>query len=165
MFKSIITMSAILMTSAAFAVETPITGNVESKCSIYTDTAGVYGNPTPSTLSTAPADGGVTPVVRYDVAVASAYTAKISWPQGFTTSPTLNDSVVWDGDTIVSNTSDAGMSGYEAAKIEYDNVTEFGLTVAGSTWFSIDSTIAYGVAKPLPGGVYKSNVVAECIAD
>ena len=165
MFKSIITMSAILMTSAAFAVETPIVGNVESKCSIYTDTAGVYGNPTPSTLSTAPADGGVTPVVRYDVAVASAYTAKISWPQAFTTSPTLTDSVVWDGDTIVSNTSDAGMSGYEAAKIEYDNVTEFGLTVAGSTWFSIDSTIAYGVAKPLPGGVYKSNVVAECIAD
>ena len=165
MLKSISYISAGLMIATMASAQTPITGNVSSKCSIYTDTPGVYGNPTPDVLSTAPADGGVTPVVRYDVATAAAYTAKISWPQAFTTSPTLTDSVVWDGDTIVSNTSDAGMSGYEAAKIEYDNVTEFGLAVAGSTWFSIDSTIAYGVAKPLPGGVYKSNVVAECIAD
>ena len=54
---------------------------------------------------------------------------------------------------------------YGEAKVEYDNVTEFDLTLAGSTWFSVESEAKYGVGKSLPGGEYKANVVAECIAD
>tara|TARA_R110000868_G_scaffold34445_1_gene124474 strand:- start:756 stop:1253 length:498 start_codon:yes stop_codon:yes gene_type:complete len=165
MFKSTLTLGAILLATSAFANETPITGNVSSKCSIYTDTTGVYGNPTPSTLSTLTTDGGVMPVVRYDVATAAAYTAKISYPLSFSQAPTLTDAVAFTGNAEVSNTSDAGMSGYEAAKVQYENVTEFGLTVAGSTWFKVTSAVAYGSAKALPGGTYTANVVAECIAD
>ena len=167
MFKHLIfsSVAAIMLGGSVGAAETPITGNVASKCSIFTDTAGVYGNPTPDELSTIPADGGVYPVVRYDVAIADYYTAKISWPISFTSAPSLSDSVTWDGEVTVSNTSDTNMSGYEAAKIEYDNHTEYDLSVAGSTWFQVESEAKYGVGKSLPGGEYKANVVAECIAD
>ena len=167
MFKQLVTLGAIglMSSSAAIAAETPITGNVSSKCSIFTDVPGVYGNPTPDELSTLPADGGVYPVVRYDVSIADYYTAKISWPNSFSSAPNLTDSVTWDGEVEVSNTSDAGMSGYEAAKVEYENHTEYDLSVAGSTWFKITSEATYGVGKSLPGGEYKANVVAECIAD
>ena len=166
MLKSILTLSTIaMMSTAAYAADTPITGNVESKCSIYTDTAGVYGNPNPDELSTLPADGGVMPVVRYDVSIADYYTAKISWPDTFTTSPSLTDSLTWDGEVEVSATSDTGMAGYEAAKVEYDNHTEYDLTVAGSAWFKITSNVTYGVDKSLPGGEYKANVTAVCIAN
>ena len=53
----------------AFA-DVDITGNVEAKCVIQTTKNGVYGNPTASTLSTTPANGGVLPVIRFDVAIA-----------------------------------------------------------------------------------------------
>lgn len=164
MFKSIVTLSAIVMGTASFAAETPIVGNVSTKCSIFTDKAGVYGNPTPDTLSTDPADGGVTPVVRYDVSVADYYIAKITWPNSFTSSPSLSDAVAWDGSVEVSATSDAAMAGYEAAKVEYDNVTEYDLTAAGTTWFKVNSNVSYGVGKALPGGEYKAATLAECIA-
>ena len=157
-------MGVILMGTAAYATDSPISGNVSSKCSIYTDVAGVYGNPNPDELSTKPADGGVKPIIRYDVTIADYYTAKISWPNAFTTSPTLTDSVSWDGEVSVSSTSEAGMSGYEAAKVEYDNHTEYDLTVAGTTWFEVESEITYGVDEPLPGGEYKANVTAVCLA-
>ena len=165
MFKQLVILGAIGMVSNAVAAETtPITGNVSSKCSIFTDTTGVYGNPTPDELSTKAADGGIDPVVRYDVTVADKYKAKISWPNSFSTSPSLTDAVNWDGETKVKSHSVSGMSAYEAAKVEYENHTEFGLTLAGSTWFSIESEAKYGSAKSLPGGEYKANVVAECIA-
>lgn len=165
MFKSIFTLGAIgLMSTAAFANETPITGNISSKCSIFTDTPGVYGNPTPDELSTKAADGGVDPIVRYDVTVADKYKAKISWPNSFTSSPSLSDAVNWDGETTVASHSVSGMSAYEEAKVEYENHTEFGLTLAGSTWFKIESEAKYGSAKALPGGEYKASVVAECVA-
>jgi hypothetical protein len=165
MLKTITFTSAILLASSVMAAEFPIVGQVSSKCSIYTDTPGVYGNPTPDKLSTASADGGVLPIIRYDVTAADYYLAKISWPNAFTSSPTLTDATDWDGEVEVSNTSDAGMSGYEAAKVEYDNHTEYDMSVAGSTWFSISSTVLYGQGKSLPGGEYKANVVAECIAE
>lgn len=152
------------LTSFTAASETPITGTVASKCSIFTETTGVYGNPTPDKLSTASADGGVVPVIRYDVATASAYKAKISWPTSFSTSPTLTDSLAWDGEATVGSVSDAGMSAYEAAKVEYNNTTEFDLTIAGSTWFNVTSSVLYGQGKALPGGTYTAMVVAECIA-
>ena len=110
-----------------------ITGNVSAKCIIQTDKAGVYGNPSASVLSTAPSDGGVLPVIRFDVAIADYYTANITHPTSFTSSPALTDNVTWTGSTSVTKTSDAGMSGYDAAKVVYDNTTVFDLTVAGST--------------------------------
>ena len=160
-----LTSAALLGAGTASAVDTPITGNVSSKCSIYTDKAGVYGNPSPDKLSTAPTDGGILPIIRYDVAIADYYTAKITWPNSFSSSPSLTDSLTWDGEVEVSSTSDTGMSGYEAAKVEYENHTEYDLTVAGSTWFKVTSTVEYGVDKSLPGGEYTAIVEAQCIAD
>ena len=148
----------------AFAEETPISGLVQTRCLITTDTNGVYGNPLPSKLSTLAADGGVVPVVRYDVTLADSYLAKITTPTSFSTSPTLSDSVTWTGTTAVSKTSDAGMSGYEAAKVTYGSTTQFDLTIAGSTWFSSESTAIYGVSKSFVGGSYTAIVLAECIA-
>lgn len=165
MLRTIFALSTFFVAGFAHAESVPITGNVSSKCSIYTDTSGVYGNPTPDSLSTDPVDGGVFPIVRYDVTIADYYTAKISWPQSFVSSPNLTDALNWDGEVTVSSTSDALMSGYEAAKIEYDNVTEYDLSVAGSTWFQIDSEVTYGFGKSFPGGEYSANITAECIAN
>lgn len=165
MFRTIVTLGALGFATSAFAANAPIEGNVASKCSIFTDTPGVYGNPTPDELSTKAADGGIEPVIRYDVTIADYYTAKISWPNSFSSSPSLTDALNWDGEVTVVATSDTGMSGYEAAKTEYENHTEYELSVAGSTWFEIESTVTYGSDKAFPGGEYKANVVAECIAD
>tara|TARA_Y100000385_G_scaffold265646_1_gene300105 strand:- start:259 stop:747 length:489 start_codon:yes stop_codon:yes gene_type:complete len=141
-----------------------ITGNVSAKCIIQTDKAGVYGNPSASVLSTAPSDGGVLPVIRFDVAIADYYTANITHPSSFTSSPALTDNVTWTGSTSVTKTSDAGMSGYDSAKVVYDNTTVFDLTVAGSTWFSTSSTATYAASKPFTGGTYVAVVQASCIA-
>ena len=111
----------------------PITGTVEAKCVIQTTKDGVYGNPIASKLSTTPADGGVLPVIRFDVSLADRYTANITHPTSFSTSPTLNDTVSWTGSTSVTQTSVAGMSAYEAAKVVVENTTIFDLTLAGST--------------------------------
>jgi hypothetical protein len=150
--------------SGAFAEEVPITGNVESKCVITTDTSGVYGNPAPDELTTRLADGGVPAIVRYDVIAADYYKAIISYPNEFTTSPSLNDTVSWEGDVTVDQVSDTQMSGYDTNKIEYNNSTEYELEFAGSTWFKVGSTAEYGVGKSFPGGQYRSVVTAECIA-
>ena len=56
------------------------------------------------------------------------------------------------------------MSGYDAAKVVYDNTTVFDLTVAGSTWFSTASSATYAASKPFVGGVYTAVVQASCIA-
>lgn len=166
MLRSIIVLGTVAIASSSLAAETPITGNVSSKCSIYTDVAGVYGNPNPDELSTLPADGGVLPIVRYDVSIANYYTAKIAYPIEFTTSPSLTDSLTWTGQVEVATMSDAtGMADYETNKVTYDNVTEYDLTAAGSTWFKVTSGVTYGVDKSLPGGEYKAAVTALCIAN
>ena len=166
MLRSIIVLGTVAIASSSLAAETPITGNVSSKCSIYTDVAGVYGNPNPDELSTLPADGGVLPIVRYDVSIANYYTAKIAYPIEFTTSPSLTDSLTWTGQVEVATMSDAtGMANYETNKVTYDNVTEYDLTAAGSTWFKVTSGVTYGVDKSLPGGEYKAAVTALCIAN
>ena len=149
---------------AVCAAEVPIEGTVQSRCVIETDTPGVYGNPNAYTLTTSPTDGGVLPIVRFDVTLADAYKAKITHPTDFSASPTLNDTQTWTGSTEVSSMSDAGMSGYEAAKVEYGSTTEFDLTVAGSTWFKTSSTATNGGDKAFPGGTYRAIVEAECIA-
>ena len=142
-----------------------IAGSVEAKCIIQTDTGGIYGNPTATKLSTLPADGGVIPIVRYDVAVANYYTAKITHPSAFSSSPTLTDTVAWTGVSSVAQTTDAGMAAYDAAKVVYGSTTNFNLSIAGSTWFKTASTATYGVSKAFPGGSYTAIVQAECIAN
>lgn len=163
--KAIVTSLALCAFSglASAAIDVPITGNIESKCVITTDTPGVFGNPTPDKLSTLPADGGVLPIIRYDIIEADYYKASIAWPNSFTTSPVLNDQVVWDGEVEVSEVSDANMD-FETDKVEWENVTEFDLDVAGSAWFKVESEAEYGYGKSFPGGQYRAAVVAECIA-
>lgn len=154
-----------LFSAQAIAEEAIITGNVESKCVINTDINGVYGNPTAGTLSTLPADGGVLPVIRYDVALGNAYTAKITAPNSFSTSPSLTDNVEWTGEVEVSEVSDTAMADYETDKVEYDYTTEFDMHTAGTTWFKITSTAEYGYGRAYPAGTYRSIVMAECIAN
>lgn len=165
MLKVISTTVALFLAAPAFAESVPITGNVSSKCTVYTDVAGVYGNPTPDELSTDSVDGGVFPIIRYDVTVGDYYTAKVSWPTSFASSPSLTDALNWDGEVTVSQTSSAAQAGYETDKVEYDNVTEYDLTQSGSVWFSVDSSVTYGYGKSFPGGDYVANVTAECIAN
>jgi hypothetical protein len=147
------------------AEEVRITGNVSAKCSIFTDVSGVYGQPTPNKLSTATADGGVQPIVRYDVASAGYYTAKITYPTAFSSSPSLSDTLTWTGNVEVSATSDVGMAGYEAAKVQYDATTEYDLSVAGTTWFKVSSAATYGYDKSYPAGEYTALVEALCVAN
>jgi hypothetical protein len=158
------TMMLTICAFPAFADNADIVGNVDAKCVIQTDKSGVYGNPIASKLSTTPADGGVLPIIRFDVSIADSYTANITHPTSFTSSPSLSDTLVWTGSTSVTQTSDAGMSGYEAAKTLVNDTTIFDLTLAGSTWFSTSSVAVYGAAKPFPGGTYTAVVQAECIA-
>ena len=164
MNKLLILPVALACTGAIASSNIPITGSVESKCVIQTDTDGVYGNPTADKLSTAVADGGVLPVVRYDIVTANAYKAVISHPDSFSSSPTLTDTVSWTGSTTLTNSSDSNMSAFNDNKVTYNNSSEFDLTVAGSAWFSITSTAEYGYDKAFPAGTYSAMVTAECIA-
>ena len=153
-----------LLSGSTYAVDVPITGEVQSRCTIDTDTAGVYGNPNAYTLTTTPADGGVLPVTRFDVTLADAYYARVTHPDTFSTAPSGNATVTFTGSTEVKTVGDAGMSGYEAAKTTFGNSTQYDLTVAGSLWLKTSSTATNGGDKAFPGGTYRSVVVAECIA-
>lgn len=155
---------ALMLPASAQAQDTIIEGNILSKCIINTDNQGVYGNPTPDKLSTTPANGGVEPVIRYDVAVADFYIARITTPTSFSSSPTLTDTVTWTGSSSVGEVSDAGMSAYETNKVTFESTTEFDLTIAGTTRFDISSEAEYGAGKAFPGGTYRAVVQAECIA-
>ena len=162
--KKLVVGSLLFCASVAHAEDVYIEGTVESRCMITTDTPGVYGNPTPYELSTAPADGGVVPIVRYDVITGDYYKAVISYPDSFSSSPTLDDITTWTGEVSVEEVSDTAMSDYETNKVEYSNVTEFELTTAGTTWFSVDSSVEYGAQTSLPAGDYVAIVEAECVA-
>ena len=151
--------------SVVVAATAPITGNVQSRCIISTDTAGVYGNPNAYTLTTTPADGGQLAVVRYDVTLANAYYAEITAPSSFSTAPNLPDVVTWTGDTEVQAVSDAtGMGSYETDKVELGMTDKYDLTATGSTWFKTSSTATMGGNKAFPGGEYTALVEAVCIA-
>lgn len=165
MFKKVMVAAVALFATTAYGqVDVPVTGKVESKCVVTTDTIGIYGNPSPSILSTDTVDGGVEPVIRFDVLQAEFYKARIIHPNQFSESPALNDVVTWTGSTSVKEVTDALMSAYDNDKIEYDNVTEVDLDVAGSTWFKVSSEATYGVGKAFPAGTYRTIVAAECIA-
>jgi len=166
MFKKILMISALsLITFTAQAENVPITGNVQSRCVISVDTPGVYGNPNAYTLTTASTDGGVQPIVRFDVTLADAYYAQITTPTSFSQSPSLNDTVTWTGSTEVSTVSDAtNMASYETNKVTFGQSTQYDLTATGSTWFKSSSTATYGGNRAFPGGSYQANVEAVCIA-
>lgn len=165
MIKQIIsTLVLVAATVSAQSAEIPIRGMVTSKCVINTDTAGVFGNPVPNLLSTARADGGLQPVVRYDVVQGGFYKATITTPTEFTTSPVLPDVVNWTGLVDVTRVSDVAMSAYTTNKIVYNNTSEFDLTVPGSVWFSTTSKANYGFEKSFPAGEYRAVIIAECIA-
>jgi hypothetical protein len=164
MFKKILIASLISVPIMSFSEDVPITGRVTPKCVIYTEVPGVYGNPTPSVLSTLAADGGVQPIIRYDVVQAGYYKAVITTPTSFSTSPTLPDVVNWTGSVDVSRVTDAAMSAYSTNKSEYNSTTEITLTVPGSVWFKADSKAEYGYNKAFPAGDYRAIVTASCIA-
>ena len=158
-------LGAIGLTSFAQAETVPITGQVESRCVIVTDTAGVYGNPNAYTLTTDPSQGGVESVVRFDVTLADSYYARITSPTEFSSSPNLPDVVTWTGNTEVDAVSDASTMGtYESNKIQYGNTDQYDLTATGSTWFKTSSEAVLGGSRPYPGGNYTALVLAECIA-
>ena len=163
--KKITAAAFLLSATCAMATDSPINGTVQPKCSVYTETQGVYGNPLPNKLDTLPASGGTKASIRYDVAQANFYLARITHPIAFSSSPTLDDAVSWTGSSVVGQVSVAEMSAYEAAKvISPSNVTTFDMTLAGSTWFTVSSTATYGYNKALPAGNYTAIIKADCIA-
>jgi hypothetical protein len=163
--KTITAVALLMSANYALATDSPINGTVQPKCSVYTETQGVYGNPLPNKLDTLPASGGTKASIRYDVAQANFYLARITHPDSFSSSPTLDDAVAWTGSSVVGQVSVAAMSDYEAAKvISPVNVTTFDLTLAGSTWFTVSSTATYGYNKALPAGNYTAIIKADCIA-
>ena len=162
----LITIGLMLGATTAYAANIDITGTVQSRCIVNTDTPGVYGNPNAYTLTTLPASAGQVPIVRIDSSLANAYNAQISYPTSFSTSPSLSDTTAWEGAVGVEQTSSADMSGYQAASTTTGAMRIYPLSIAGTTWFSVASTATYGGGqqKPFPGGSYKAVILAECIA-
>lgn len=149
----------------AAAEQVPITGTVESRCIIQTDSAGTFGNPNAYTLTTTPADGGDPAIVRFDITLADAYYAEITPPTAFSSAPSLPDQVTWTGSVEVSAVSDAtNMGTYETNKVELGNMDRYDMTATGSTWFKINSTATMGGNKAFPGGTYTAVAEAVCIA-
>jgi len=166
MKKYLLLMSLMLSVTVAYAENIDISGTVQSRCIINTDTAGAYGNPNAYTLNTTAADGGQKPIVRVDVSLANAYYAQVSYPTSFSSSPSLGDTVAWTGAVNAVQTSSSDMSGYQAASTTTGSMRQYALTIAGTTWFDVASAATYGGGnqKPFPGGSYKAVVLAECIA-
>ena len=172
MKKLLTTLSLIIMLtgcslfSSKAEAGTNIEGSVQSRCTVDTDTPGVYGNPNAYTLTTAPASAGQVPIVRFDVSLANAYFAQVSYPTSFSSSPSLSDSTTWTGAVTVAQTSTSDMSGYQAASTTTGAMRQYALTVAGTTWFDATSIATYGGGqnKAFPGGSYTAVVVAECVA-
>ena len=164
--KKLITIGLMLVATTAYAANIDITGTVESRCIVNTDTPGVYGNPNAYTLTTLPASAGQVPIVRIDASLANAYNAQISYPTSFSRSPSLSDTTAWVGAVGVEQTSSSDMSGYQAASTTTGAMRTYPLSIAGTTWFSVASTATYGGGqqKPFPGGSYKAVILAECIA-
>ena len=159
---ALLTSVFLFFTNLVQAETSTMSGIVQSKCSIWTEVNGVYGNSLSTKLDTLPASGGVKGNVRLDVLQAASYKAKFTAPVAWSSSPSLSDSGTFVNSVVVGVVSVAAMSAYEAAKSTYNNVTEFNLTLAGSTNFVLNS--AYNYVKALPAGTYSSVWTVECIA-
>ena len=143
-----------------------ITGSVESRCIVNTDTPGVYGNPNAYTLTTTPASGGQKPIVRFDVSLANAYYAQVSYPTSFSSSPSLSDTVAWTGAVAVAQSSGSDFDGYQTASTTTGALRQYAMAHAGTLWVDVQSQATYGGGqqKAFPGGSYTAIVVAECVA-
>ena len=161
-----LTGCSLLMPKEVSAENIDITGTVQSRCTVNTDTPGVYGNPNAYTLTTAPASAGQKPIVRVDTTLANAYNAIISYPTSFASSPSLGDTVAWTGAVTVAQTSSSDMSGYQNGSTTTGAARTYPLSIAGTTWFEVESQATYGGGqnKAFPGGTYTAHVVAECVA-
>lgn len=146
----------------ANAETSTMTGVVQSKCSVWTEVSGVYGNSLSHKLDTTPSSGGVKGNVRVDVQQASAFKVRFTAPISWSSSPPLTDAGSWTSSVVVGAVSQSGMSAYEAAKVVFNNNTEFNLTLTGSTNFVLNSAFEY--AKALPAGNYTSVWTVTCIA-
>ena len=164
--KKFLIIGLILGAISVQAENIDITGTVQSRCTVNVDTPGAYGNPNAYTLTTAVASAGQDPIVRFDVSLANAYFAQVSYPTAFVSSPSLSDTVSWVGAVTVAQTSTSDMSGYQSASSLAGSRRQYALTIAGTTWFKSTSVATYGggQAKAFPGGAYKAVVLAECIA-
>ena len=127
--KKLITIGLMLVATTAYAANIDITGTVQSRCIVNTDTPGVYGNPNAYTLTTLPASAGQVPIVRIDSSLANAYNAQISYPTSFSTSPSLSDTTAWTGAVAVAQTSSSDMSGYQAASSTTGSMRTNALTI------------------------------------
>ena len=161
-----LTGCSLLMPKEVEAENIDITGTVQSRCTVNTDTPGGYGNPNAYTLTTAPASAGQKPIVRVDTTLANAYNAIISYPTSFASSPSLGDTVAWTGAVSVAQTSSSDMSGYQNGSTTTGAARTYPLSIAGTTWFEVESQATYGGGqnKAFPGGTYTAHVVAECVA-
>ena len=166
MFGLVIMLTACSLITDTAEAGTNIDGSVQSRCTVDTDTPGAYGNPNAYTLTTLPASAGQVPIVRFDVSLANAYFAQVSYPTSFSSSPSLSDSVTWTGAVTVAQTSSSDMSGYQAASTTTGAMRQYALTIAGTTWFASTSVATYGGGqnKAFPGGAYTAIVVAQCVA-
>ena len=160
-----LTGCSLLMPKKAEAV-TNINGNVESRCTVNTDTVGYYGNPNAYTLTTTPASGGQKPIVRFDVSLANAYYAQVSYPTSFSSSPSLSDTVAWTGAVAVAQSSGSDFDGYQTASTTTGALRQYAMGHAGTLWIDVQSEATYGGGqqKAFPGGSYTAVVVAECVA-
>ena len=166
MKKLLITLSLILGATPILAENIDVTGTVQSRCTVNVDTPGIYGNPNAYTLTTLPASAGQEPIVRFDVTLANAYHAQVSYPTAFTSSPSLTDTVAWTGTVAVEQMSTSDQSGYQAASTTSGSMRQYALAHAGTLWVKATSIATYGggQAKAFPGGAYKAVVLAQCIA-
>ena len=164
MKKLLIALSFILSATATPTIAADIDGTVESRCTIATTQTGKYGNPSAHTLTTLPASGGRTVVVRIDSSLANAYFGQVTYPTSFSSSPSLSDNVTWTGTVAVKATGESGMSGYQTASTTTGAMRQYGLSVAGSVWIEATSVAVYGGNRAFPGGSYKAVVLAECVA-
>ena len=90
MLKVVVPMASAILATEFVMAQTEIVGSVDSKCIIISETPGVYGNPNPYKLTTATTDGGVQPIIRYDVLAADYYKAVIEHPIAFSSAPSAH---------------------------------------------------------------------------
>lgn len=80
-----------LSTKLSYAETSTMTGIVQSKCSIWTEVNGTYGNSLSTKLDTTPSSGGVKGNVRVDVLQAAAYKVRFTAPVSWSSSPPLSE--------------------------------------------------------------------------
>ena len=83
MNKLLMTIGLIITAMPVVAENIDITGTVQSRCTVNTDTPGYYGNPNAYTLTTLPASAGQEPIIRFDVTLADSYYALVCYPTSF----------------------------------------------------------------------------------